>query len=58
MEKMTIYLDLLFLENFVLNYIILIGTAIILKIKINYFKIGVRWNYRKYICSNKFLHKI
>lgn len=36
---MTIYIDLIILENICMNYIILFGTAYIMKIKIKYFKI-------------------
>lgn len=38
---MKIYLDVVLLENFIMNYIILVSTAIISKSKINYFKIGI-----------------
>ena len=38
---MTIYLDIVLLENTILNFIILISTAIISKSKISYIKIGI-----------------
>lgn len=38
---MKIYLDIVLLENFIMNYMILFSTAIISKSKINYWKIGV-----------------
>ena len=38
---MKIYLDIVLLENFMMNYIILFSTAIISKSKINYIKIGI-----------------
>lgn len=37
--KMTIYLDIVLLENIILNYIIILSTAIISKSKINFFRI-------------------
>ena len=51
--KVTIYIDVIFLENFILNYIILFGTGFIAKIKMNFFRIGIRWIYRKYLCNNR-----
>ena len=36
---MTIYLDIVFLENILLNYIIILSTAIISKEKINFIRI-------------------
>lgn len=36
---MTIYIDIVFFENILLNYIILLSTAIISKSKVDYFKI-------------------
>ena len=36
---MTIYLDVVLLENLCMNYIILFATAYILKLKVNHFKI-------------------
>ena len=56
-DKLTIYLDILFLENFILNYIILLGTGIISKIKMNFLKIGIRGINWKCICSNKLFNK-
>ena len=38
---MTIYVDILFLQNFILNFIILLGTGIISKSKIKFVKIVV-----------------
>lgn len=38
---MDIYLDIVLLENFIMNYIIIFSTAIISKSKINYLKIGM-----------------
>ncbi len=38
---MKIYLDIVLLENFIMNYIILFSTAIISKSKVNYWKIGI-----------------
>lgn len=38
---MKIYLDIVLLENFIMNYIILFSTAMISKSKINYLKIGI-----------------
>lgn len=38
---MKIYLDIVLLENFIMNYIILFSTAIISKSKVNYVKIGI-----------------
>lgn len=38
---MKIYLDIVLLENFVMNYIIIFSTAIISKSKVNYLKIGI-----------------
>ena len=38
---MKIYLDIVLLENFIMNYIIIFSTAIISKSKINYLKIGI-----------------
>lgn len=42
---MTIYMDIVFLENFILNFIILYATGLIAKSKIKFWKIG----FRKYI---------
>lgn len=36
---MTIYIDIIFLENVIMNYIILYATSIILKLEINYLKL-------------------
>lgn len=55
---MTIYLDILFLENFILNYIILLGTGIISKTKINFLKIGIRWINRESICNSNLSNKV
>lgn len=41
-ETMTIYIDILFLENFILNFIILYATGVISKSKIKLIKIGIR----------------
>ena len=38
---MRIYLDIVLLENFIMNYIIIFSTAIISKSKINYWRIGI-----------------
>ncbi len=38
---MKIYLDIVLLENFIMNYIILFSTAIMSKTKISYLKIGI-----------------
>lgn len=38
---MTIYIDILFLENFILNFIILYAVGIISKSKIKFWKIGI-----------------
>ena len=38
---MTIYIDIILLENLVLNYIILIATAIVLKLKLKQYRIFV-----------------
>ena len=55
---MTIYLDILFLENFILNYIILLGTGIISKTKINFLKIGMRRLNREFICNSNLSNKV
>ena len=39
---MTVYLDIIFLENFILTFIILCATGVILKNKIKYLKIAIR----------------
>lgn len=36
---MTIYIDVVLIENLVMNYIILLATGIILKVKINHFRL-------------------
>ncbi len=38
---MKIYLDIVLIENFIMNYMILFATALICKSKIHYFKIGL-----------------
>ena len=38
---MKIYLDIVFLENFIMNYIIIFSTAIISKSKISNFRISL-----------------
>ncbi len=38
---MTVYLDVIFVENLVINYIILYATAIVLKVKIRYLKLFI-----------------
>lgn len=38
---MKIYLDIVLLENFIMNYIILFSTALISKSKIHYWKLGI-----------------
>lgn len=38
---MKVYLDIVLLENFIMNYIILFSTALISKSKINFLKIGI-----------------
>ena len=49
---MTIYIDILFLENFILNFIILYATGVIAKTKVKFLKIA-RWKpFRGYLCSN------
>ena len=37
--KMTVYLDVVLIENLCMNYIILFATAYILKIKVNHIRI-------------------
>lgn len=39
MIKITIYIDIIILENIIINYIILYATGLILKVKISYLKI-------------------
>ena len=38
---MTIYIDIVLIENIIMNYIILFATAIVLKIKINHIRIFI-----------------
>ena len=51
---MTIYIDVVLFENLIMNYIILLATGIILKIKIKHLRliiaslIGAIWIYIKY----------
>lgn len=54
---MTIYVDILFLENFILNFIILYSAGIIAKSKIKFLKIGLRKFYRSDLCSNVLLYE-
>lgn len=49
---MTIYMDVLFLENFILNLIILYATGIISKTKVKFLKIALRKYFRGYLCSD------
>ena len=56
-ETMTIYIDIIFLENFILNFIILYATGLISKSKIKLWKILMRsWN-RSIICNYILLYK-
>lgn len=38
-EKMTVYIDVIFLENLIINYIILYATSIIAKVKIKQYRV-------------------
>ena len=49
-SKMTIYIDLLFIENFILNFIILYATGIIAKEKVKFYKISLRSKSRWHFC--------
>ena len=41
MKKLTVYIDIVLLENICMNYIILLGLGYIIKLKINYLRIFV-----------------
>ena len=55
---MTIYIDVIFLENLVLNFIILYATGLISKSDTKLWKITIRSNNRSDLCNNLLLHKI
>lgn len=55
---MTIYIDVIFLENLVLNFIILYATGLISKSNTKLWKITIRSNNRSDLCNNLLLHKI
>lgn len=44
---MTIYIDLVFFENLILNYIIILATCILRKVKIHWIKIFIASIFRK-----------
>ena len=55
---MTIYIDVIFLENLLLNLTILYATGLISKSNTKLWKITVRSNNRSDLCNNLLLHKI
>ena len=54
---MTIYIDIIFLENLVLNFIILYATGLISKSKFRLWEILLRCYIRSLLCSNLLLYK-
>lgn len=55
---MTIYLDVIFLENLVLNFIILYVVGLISKTKFKLWKILVRSRDRSMLCNNLLLYEL
>ena len=51
-EEMTVYLDIVFLENIIINYIILYATGIISKAKVRQIRLVLGAIIRCYIFSN------
>ena len=51
-ETMTIYIDVIFLENFVLNFIILYATGLISKANFKLWKIALRSGDWSFLCYN------
>lgn len=47
---MTIYIDVIFMENLVLNFMILYATGLISKSKFKIWKIAVRRGNRSFLC--------
>ena len=54
---MIIYIDVIFLENLILNFIILYVTGLISKSKIKLWKIIVRCSNWSFLCNNILLYK-
>ena len=54
---MVVYIDIIFLENMVLNFIILYVAAIISKSKVKTLKILLRKHYRSFIFCYLLLYK-
>lgn len=56
---MTIYIDVIFIENIIMNYIILLANALVLKIKINHLRlilgsaVGALYTVIAYVIPNK-----
>lgn len=55
---MTIYLDVIFLENLVLNFIILYVVGLISKTKFKLWKILARSRDRSMLCNNLLLYEL
>ncbi len=55
---MTIYIDVIFMENLILNFIILYATALISKTKVKFVKILVRRDNRSTLCNCILLYEI
>ena len=55
---MTIYIDVIFLENMILNFIILYATGIISKSKVKIWRILVRRDNRSTLCNCILLYEI
>ena len=53
---MTIYVDVVLMENLMMNYIILLATGLILKLKLKHIRLIQELKY--YILSTKILSKV
>lgn len=56
-ETMTIYIDVVFIENFMLNFIILYATGLISKNKIKLWKVAIRFFNRGLLCDSLLLYE-
>ncbi len=55
---MTIYIDVIFLENLILNFIILYATGLISKSEIKFIRIIIRKFYWRIICNSILLYEL
>ncbi|HBC84498.1 MAG TPA: hypothetical protein DCZ30_03450 [Clostridiales bacterium] len=55
--NLTVYLDIIFLENFFMNYILLFAVSYIMKVKSKQLLIITSSILRQYICSSRLFAK-